>query len=290
MMGDNTLEVVCIKLSRSHPKKDICDYHTGVNKYGLGKGYYPFCRCKLMPVITQSAKGAKLDTKADNNFMDKLSRFEKSQILGSQRRTDDFLKSGDVLKSGYYDEPLLVGGVGYNVEMETFNEKNLTVIEKNTIKEWTTDSTDIKKTMWGLTKSHIHQANIIFGLFDKYKPNIKQGTTLYRGINFTKEDFLYYGFGDIHVGDLHSPDDKAIVSFSKNKEQAYKYASNSNTHKVLYILENEKDALDISAISDKPHEEENIITKNIWYNVKYTKIFKRGNELWKIIKIVPEEK
>ena len=101
--------------------------------------------------------------------------------------------------------------------MEKFIEKNLTDVEIKTIKKWTKDSTDIKMTMWGLSKTHIHEANTLFNLFNKYTPNIKDGTKLYRGMSFTKEDFSFYGFDSISAGDLHTPDDKAIVSFSINK-------------------------------------------------------------------------
>ena len=145
--------------------------------------------------------------------------------------------------------------------------------------------------MWGLSKTHIHEANTLLNLFNKYTPNIKDGAKLYRWMSFTKEDFSFYGFDGISAGNLHTPDEKAIVSFSTNKRQAFEYATSSKVknYKVIYILENEIDAFDISSISENQYEEENIITKNIWYNVKYTKIYKRGEELWKIIKITPEK-
>jgi len=38
---DDSIEVVKVRMSRTHPRKDICDYHANIDKYGLGKGVYP---------------------------------------------------------------------------------------------------------------------------------------------------------------------------------------------------------------------------------------------------------
>lgn len=56
------LEFVQVRMSRTHPEPDICDYHASVDRYGLGKGVYPkhlapvppfhpHCRCILAPRI-----------------------------------------------------------------------------------------------------------------------------------------------------------------------------------------------------------------------------------------------
>ena len=135
--------------------------------------------------------------------------------------------------------------------MKTFNKQNLLSLELSTIQEWTENSLHIKKTMWGLTKSHVHQANILFGLFDKYNPNINSNVTLYRGMSFTKDEFEYYGYSNINKGDSHTPDPKAIVSFTTHKQQAFEYATlvEGRNYKVFYILNNEKEAFDISSFS-----------------------------------------
>ena len=64
-MADETVSVLQVVMSRTHPKFDICGLHAGLNKYGLGPGCYPkaeapkpgfhpFCRCVLRPrVLTQ---------------------------------------------------------------------------------------------------------------------------------------------------------------------------------------------------------------------------------------------
>ena len=143
--------------------------------------------------------------------------------------------------------------------------------------------------MWGLTDDVIakkHSKNL-FGLFDKYKPNIKNDTVLYRGISFSKEMFEMFNYDKVVKDSIHTPDDMAIVSFSTDKKKAFEYAtiSKDNNYKVAYILQNETKALDISKISTKSSEKENIITKARKYKVTYIREFKRGNELWKIIKL-----
>ncbi len=132
---DESIEVVKVRMSRTHPRVDICDYHSGVDKYGLGKGVYPkskapiapfhpFCRCRLIEDDTLSAKGADFNPKADKDFIDTLGNYEKSLVLGSKRRVDMFFKSGDVMKSAVLGSPMYLSEVdgavalGYNVGMK----------------------------------------------------------------------------------------------------------------------------------------------------------------------------
>ena len=182
--------------------------------------------------------------------------------------------------------------LGYNDNMKIFSKENITKDEINSIKEWTEDSSTIKQYMWGLTDDVVakkHSKNL-FGLFDKYKPNIKSDTVLYRGMSFSKEDFEYFGYDKIVKNTYDTPDNMAIVSFSTDKKKAFEYAtvSKNNNYKVAYILQNETKALDISKISTKSSEKENIITKARKYKVVYTREFKRGDELWLVIKLKME--
>jgi len=169
-----------------------------------------------------------------------------------------------------------------------FSKNNITKIEKEAIFEWTKDSTEIKKVMWeiGKDKKAKVYANILFSLFDKYESNLKKGTKLYRGMSFTEDDFKYYGYDKIVAGKKDIPDNKAIVSFSKDKRKAFEYANvKEKNFKVIYILENENEALDISEVSARPEEKESIITKGKEYLVTHTKVFNRGVEKWKVIKL-----
>ena len=184
---------------------------------------------------------------------------------------------------------MYIDEIGYNNGMKPiFSEKIITKDEKESIVKWTEDSSDIKKVMWGLSedKRAKKYADTLFSLFDKYKSNLEKGTKLYRGMSFTGDDFRYYGYDKIVSGKKDIPDDKAIVSFSKNKRKAFEYATMTDRkYKVVYILENEDEALDISKISAKPEEKESIITKGKEYLVKYTRIFKKGDAIWKVIKL-----
>ena len=74
-------------------------------------------------------------------------------------------------------------------------------------------------------------------------------------------------------GEIHTPDDMAIVSFSTDKKKAFEYATmTGRKYKVVYILENETESLDISKISAKPEEKESIITKGKEYLITCTRI------------------
>lgn len=103
MMQDEKLEVVRIDMSSTHRIVDICDYHSGTNQYGLGKGCYPkelapippfhpFCRCKLSPVYTKSAKNARYDKNAGVKFIERLPESKRRSVLGNESRVNYFMK------------------------------------------------------------------------------------------------------------------------------------------------------------------------------------------------------
>lgn len=59
-MGDEGAGWVQIRLSRTHPEEDVCDFHAKLDAYGMGAGVYPkadaplppfhpFCRCVVRP-------------------------------------------------------------------------------------------------------------------------------------------------------------------------------------------------------------------------------------------------
>jgi len=175
---------------------------------------------------------------------------------------------------------------------KVFSEKVITKTEKEAIVNWTIDSTEIKKVMWGISedKKAKSYADTLFSLFDKYESNLKKDTKLYRGMSFTEEMFKKFNYDKVRKGEIHTPDDMAIVSFSTDKKKAFEYATmTGRKYKVVYILENETEALDISKFSAKPEEKESIITKGKEYLVTYTRIFNRGDEIWKVIKLKKEK-
>jgi len=299
---DDEIKLVKFTMSSAHSIMDICNYYAALDVgYGAGivpkeqmrvLGLHPHCSCRYIPEYKNIKR--KTIKNPEKHTMDKFSDREKRQILGSENKLQDYRDGADVegifnrVRPKYpikkYDDVL-----GYNKDMQRFTKEILTKDEITSIKAWTDDSSSIKQYMWGLTDNSVAKkhAENMFSLFDKYKPNVKSGTVLYRGMSFTKEMFEIFNYHKITKGDLHTPDDMAIVSFSTDRKKAFEYAtmSNQNNYKVAYILQNETKALDISKISTKPSEEENIITKATNYKVIYVREFKRGDELWKIIKI-----
>ena len=175
----------------------------------------------------------------------------------------------------------------YNGGMKTFKIENITKDEINSIKEWTEDSSVIKQYMWGLTDNVVakkHSENL-FGLFDKYSSNVKNNKILYRGMAIPDDLFQAMGYNLLKKGSSYTPDDKAISSFSVSKKIAYDFAIDGE-HKnkvILKIKSHNQDMLDITNISTVAKEEETILTKNIWYNVKHIKKRTVGGVKWLLI-------
>lgn len=108
-MAEESLEVVQVRMSGSHPKTDICDLHSKLDKYGLGPGcypkplapkpsYHPHCRCKLVPRWDLSAKGAREQGNAERLFLEDIGEKEGMRIVGSQARYFDIVKRGAKLE------------------------------------------------------------------------------------------------------------------------------------------------------------------------------------------------
>lgn len=159
--------------------------------------------------------------------------------------------------------------------MKEFKKEIITDKELKAIENWTDDSEDIKAVMWGV-KDNAHasiQAGILFNLFEKYTSNIKINIPIYRGISMDKETWNLYEYDKLKKGDLYSPDDGALVSFSKNKRVAYDFAYEyeGNYKLIIRAMSEEGTVFDISQISTLASEAETIITKNLWYNVEQIK-------------------
>lgn len=114
ILNNDDIETIAIKMSKAHPRTDICDYFSSVNLYGLGKGLYPkdkaplppfhpFCRCRLIPKFSESAKDAKFNPKAEKEFIKSLASYKQAQILGSKRRAFEYLNS-DISLTDFYNQ------------------------------------------------------------------------------------------------------------------------------------------------------------------------------------------
>lgn len=139
IMTDDELHWVQIKLSSTHPKYDICDYHTNLNAYGKGKGVYPkakapkppfhpHCRCRMSRRYDLDApdKEPVPNKSAERTFIGSLSKSNAIAILGSeakyfeyrQNKTLNVLDIVDRGKPKGYETKTIGGGV-YDAEMKT---------------------------------------------------------------------------------------------------------------------------------------------------------------------------
>lgn len=101
IMDDDSIEVVQVKMSSTHPRIDICDMFATQDKYGLGPGLYPkgdapkppfhpHCRCGLISKRLISASGAKENPASERIYlrqvMEKKGIAEASKIVGSRAK------------------------------------------------------------------------------------------------------------------------------------------------------------------------------------------------------------
>ncbi len=112
IMADDTIEVVRIKMSATHPERDVCDLIASVNRYGLGPGLYPkalapkpgfhpFCRCAALSVRTKSAAGATEAQGAERAWLRRLPKDEAARVLGSRAKLQRVL-NGEPWQDVFY--------------------------------------------------------------------------------------------------------------------------------------------------------------------------------------------
>ncbi len=170
---------------------------------------------------------------------------------------------------------------------KVFNKNSIEQYEREAIERWTEDSSEIKKVMWGISdnKDAKNDAEVMFALFEKYESNVKDGLTLYRGMSIPKEIFTSMGYDKLVAGSSYTPDDKAISSFTKSKRIAYDFAVDGEFEDkvIIKVVAHKENMLDISSISTVAEEEETILTKNIWYNIRQIKRIIRGGARWLLI-------
>lgn len=168
-----------------------------------------------------------------------------------------------------------------------FIKENLEEIEIQALDEWCQDSYDIKQYMWELSSDSLSGrfCEAIFGMFDSYNSNVKEETILYRGMSVPDEIFFAMGYDLLKKGDYYTPDDKAITSFTKSNRIAYEFARDGyfNNKVVIKIKSHGDEMFDISSISSLAEEEETILMKNLWYNVKSVKRYDNGGVKWLIL-------
>lgn len=97
LLADVTIDVVQWRMSAAHPRADICDVFSKVDKYGLGPGCYPkrlaprptahpFCRCRLRSRPDLRAANAKERPGAEREFLRGFNDHEAAQLVGSRAK------------------------------------------------------------------------------------------------------------------------------------------------------------------------------------------------------------
>ncbi len=254
LADDDEVEVVKLRMSQTHERVDICDYHASVDKFGLGKGVYPksrapippfhpFCRCRLQEIISRSAKDAHYDAKADKKAMEKFNSYERRLIVGSQRRLDMFYKSGDVLKSSYMGFPMYIDDIN-NVryiggKIKSNTQKMQDFIPVKTIKDAENRLKSIgieDVSLKGLKKDGLNAVVRAFEEEHKISPIKLYKISTYR----KKTDAARAGYsgslkqirinlahiGDIKVEDIVSYEERIKVIEQDIKEWTEKYLGN----------------------------------------------------------------
>lgn len=109
ILEDDGVEVVQIKLSATHPKVDICDYHANLDAYGLGKGcypkhkaplppYHPFCRCIVSSRMDLSLSDAEpIPDDPELNLMRSFNESDQVNILGTKGIHTKWQQGGKVI-------------------------------------------------------------------------------------------------------------------------------------------------------------------------------------------------
>lgn len=140
IMADDGIDWVQIKLSTTHPKYDICDYHANLNAYGKGKGVYPkakapkppfhpHCRCLTRPRVDIDPPKTEpvRNQSAERDMMRNLSKGEQVTILGSELKrvqyfTDPRLNVLDIVDAGKpkgYETRYVGDAVGLSEDAKT---------------------------------------------------------------------------------------------------------------------------------------------------------------------------
>ncbi len=96
-------------MSASHPKYDICDYHSKLNAYGKGAGIYPkakapkppfhpHCLCRISPRVDldQPKDTPKTNKSAERAFINSLQKRDAIAIIGSEAKYFNYRMDKDL--------------------------------------------------------------------------------------------------------------------------------------------------------------------------------------------------
>ncbi|MCP4700151.1 MAG: hypothetical protein GY862_25355 [Gammaproteobacteria bacterium] len=102
-MGEPRIQIIQIRLSQTHPERDICDLHSNLDAYDMGKGVYPkesapqtpfhpHCRCLMSPRVDLDRADVKpRSDDAERDYVDKLTPQQGARVSGSYAKRQDIL-------------------------------------------------------------------------------------------------------------------------------------------------------------------------------------------------------
>lgn len=114
LMADETISVVQVQMSASHPIFDVCNLHANADLWGLGPGcypkekapkptYHPFCRCRIRSRPSLQAAMARETPGGEAAYLRSLPIGQAAKIAGSRTRLEQILngaKFDDVVNAG----------------------------------------------------------------------------------------------------------------------------------------------------------------------------------------------
>jgi hypothetical protein len=111
LIADTDVEWVQYRLSKSHPRMDICDLFAKRDVYGMGPGVYPKGLCPLAPIhphcrcivaprldIHTPSKKAKAKPYADQAYLSGLTERQAAMVMGNKFRAQAVLSGRDGLE------------------------------------------------------------------------------------------------------------------------------------------------------------------------------------------------
>jgi len=137
IMADDSVEVLKMVMSASHPRTDICDLFSKQDKYGLGPGLYPkesapkppfhlFCRCVLHSKRLLKAKVARENPARERQCLRDQGMSEGAKAIGGRAKLQEVLNGADVAADVNINRPTpyrlgRVADSGDNTAMKAIN-------------------------------------------------------------------------------------------------------------------------------------------------------------------------
>lgn len=143
IMQDQDVVWVQLRMSRTHPRTDICDLLSKQDRYGLGPGVYPKAECPKPPfhphcrcVVSQrfdipATAKSRLHPASERAYLRSLDDAEAARVMGSAAKRDAVLNGAGAADvwNGNTDPMYRVGTLGDVVRVES-NTHQISILPK----------------------------------------------------------------------------------------------------------------------------------------------------------------